>query len=64
MPKISTELSPEERAALTRWISSAAVAAGIPGLDEGQAIYAMIKATVTDTTATGVVLDLLRRGQG
>src|SRR6266566_2878247 len=64
MPKISTELSPEEHAALTRWISSAAVAAGIPGLDAGQAIHAMIKATVTDTTAAGVVLDLLRQGQG
>jgi hypothetical protein len=37
MPKISTELSPEEHAALTRWISSAAVAAGIPGLDTSQA---------------------------
>jgi len=24
----------------------------------------MIKATVTDTTAAGVVLDLLRQGQG
>jgi len=64
MPKISTELSPEEHAALTRWISSAAVAAGIPGLDASQAIHAMIKATVTDTTAAGVVLDLLRRGRG
>ena len=64
MPKISTELSPEEHAALTRWISSAAVTAGIPGLDASQAVHAMIKATVTDTTAAGVVLDLLRQGQG
>jgi hypothetical protein len=64
MPAISTELSPEEHAALTRWISAAAVAAGIPGLDASQAVHAMIKATVTDTTAAGVVLDLLRRGRG
>jgi len=62
MPTISTELSPEEHAALTRWISLRA--AGIPGLDASQAIHAMIKATVTDTTAAGVVLDLLRQGQG
>jgi hypothetical protein len=60
MPKNSTELSPEEHAALTRWVSSA----GIPGLDASQAIHAMIKAAVTDTAAAGVVLDLLRRGQG
>ena len=64
MPKISTEVSPEEHAALTRWVSSAAVAAGIPGLDPGQALHAMIKATVTDTAVAGVVVDLLRRGQG
>jgi hypothetical protein len=64
MPKASTELSPGEPAALTRWVSSAAVAAGIPGLDASQAIHAMIKATVTGTAAAGIVLDLLRRGQG
>ena len=64
MPAIRTELSPEEHAALTRWISSAAVAAGIPGLDTSQALHAMIKATITDTAAAGVVLELLRRGQG
>src|SRR5204862_4687271 len=64
MPTISTELSPDEHAALTRWVSSAAVAAGIPGLDARQALHAMIKATVTDTTAAGVVLELLRRGRG
>ena len=49
MPKISTELSPEEHAALTRWISAAAVAAGIPGRNASQAIHALIKATVTPT---------------
>ena len=64
MPNISTELRPEEHAALTRWVSAAAVAAGIPGLDASQAIHTMIKATVTDTAAAGVVLELLRRGQG
>jgi hypothetical protein len=64
MPKASTELSPGEHAALTRWVSSAAVAAGIPGLDASQAIHSMIKATVTGTAAAGIVLDLLRRGQG
>jgi hypothetical protein len=64
MPTISTELSPGEHAALTRWVSSAAVAAGIPGLDASQALHAMITATVTDTAAAGVVLELLRRGQG
>jgi hypothetical protein len=64
MPTISTELSPGEQAALTRWVSSAAVAAGIPGLDASQALHAMITATVTGTVAAGVVLDLLRRGQG
>jgi hypothetical protein len=64
MPKASTELSPGEHATLTRWVSSAAVAAGIPGLDASQAIHAMIKATVTGTAAAGLVLDLLRRGQG
>jgi hypothetical protein len=64
MPAISTELSPGEHAALTRWVSSAAVAAGIPGLDPSQAIHAMITAAVTGTTAAGIVLDLLRRGQG
>jgi len=64
MPTISTELSPGEHAALTRWVSSAAVAAGIPGLDASQALHAMITATVTGTAAAGIVLDLLRRGQG
>jgi hypothetical protein len=64
MPKISTELSPEEHATLTRWVRSAAVAAAIPGLDASQALHAMIKAMVTDTAAADVVLDLLRRGQG
>lgn len=64
MPKISTELSPEEHVALTRWVTSAAVAAGISGLDASQAVHAIIKATVTDTAAADVVLDLLRRGQG
>jgi hypothetical protein len=64
MPTISAELSPEEHAALTRWISSASVPTGVPGLDASQAIHAMIKATVTDAAVAGVVLDLLRGGQG
>jgi len=64
MQKISTELSPDEHAALTRWVSSAAVAAAIPGLDASQALHAMIKATVTDAAAADVVLALLRRGPG
>jgi hypothetical protein len=65
MPMVSTELSPDEHATLTRWVSSAAVAVGnTRALDASQAVHAMIKATVTDTAAAGIVLDLLRRGQG
>lgn len=51
MPKISIGLSPEEHAALTRWVSSA----GIPGLDASQASHAMIKAADTPRSASCLI---------
>lgn len=63
MPKISTELSPEEHAALTAGsVLRPSQQAPGPGRESGNPRND--QATVTDTTAAGVVLDLLRRGQG
>jgi len=59
--RITIDLSPEQHRALARWLASAAVAADVPRVTAADAIRSMIRATTTDTTVTGVVLDLLRQ---
>jgi hypothetical protein len=57
------DLAPDDYAALNRWLTSASLAVNpddLRRLGLAKALRAMIRATTSDTAATGVVLNLLR----
>ena len=56
---VTAVITEGQRAALERWRASAAVAAGRPGLTEGEVFGAMI-AALDDTDVTSAVLAALR----
>lgn len=64
--RITLDLDPKTYAALNRWVGSAAVAVDpdFPRLSLAKALRAMVRATIEDTAATGVVLQLLREDRG